>query len=81
MADADWTETDRVTAEGNPRRPEGAAGRAMLARMNESHARLVDWGLAQITLHAGDIVLDIGCGGGILGGSFKCSKRHHKRDR
>ena len=64
MADADWTETDRVTAEGNPRRPEGAAGRAMLARMNESHARLVDWGLAQITLHAGDIVLDIGCGGG-----------------
>lgn len=64
MADADWIETDRVTAEGNPRRPEGAAGRAMLARMNESHARLVDWGLAQITFHAGDTVLDIGCGGG-----------------
>ena len=64
MANADWRETDRVTAEGNPRRPEGEAGRAMLARMNESHAYLVDWGLACIELHAGDTVLDIGCGGG-----------------
>ena len=64
MANADWRETDRVTAEGNPRRPEGEAGRAMLARMNESHARLVDWGLSHIALHAGDTVLDIGCGGG-----------------
>ena len=64
MANADWRETDRVTAEGNPRQPEGEAGRAMLARMNESHAYLVDWGLACIELHAGDTVLDIGCGGG-----------------
>lgn len=64
MANADWRETDRVTAEGNPRRPEGEAGRAMLARMNESHAYLVDWGLACIELHTGDTVLDIGCGGG-----------------
>ena len=64
MANADWRATDRVTAEGNPRRPEGEAGRAMLARMNESHARLVDWGLSHIDLHAGDTVLDIGCGGG-----------------
>ena len=64
MANTDWRETDRVTAEGNPRRPEGEAGRAMLARMNESHARLVDWGLSHIDLHAGDTVLDIGCGGG-----------------
>ena len=64
MANADWRETDRVTAEGNPRRPEGKAGRAMLARMNESHAHLVDWGLAHIELRAGDTVLDIGCGGG-----------------
>lgn len=64
MANTDWRETDRVTAEGNPRRPEGEAGRAMLARMNESHARLVDWGLSHIDLHAEDTVLDIGCGGG-----------------
>ena len=64
MANADWRETDAVTAEGNPRRPEGEAGRAMLARMNESHAHLVDWGLSLIELRAGDTVLDIGCGGG-----------------
>ena len=64
MAQEDWRDTDRMTAEGNPRRPEGEAGRAMLARMNESHARLVDWGLSHIALHARDTVLDIGCGGG-----------------
>lgn len=64
MAKADWQKLDRTTVEGNPRCPEGDAGRAMLARMNESHARLVDWGLAYLDLHAGDTVLDIGCGGG-----------------
>ena len=64
MAEADWQKRDRETAEGNPRRPEGEAGRAMLVRMNESHAQLVEWGLAQIDLRAGDTVLDIGCGGG-----------------
>ena len=64
MAEADWQKLDRATVEGNPRRPEGDAGRAMLARMNESHARLVDWGLAQLELRANDTVLDIGCGGG-----------------
>ena len=64
MAETDWQHTDQVTAEGNPRRPEGDAGRAMLARMNESHAHLVDWGLGHLTLHPTDTVLDIGCGGG-----------------
>ena len=64
MAEADWQKIDPETAEGNPRRPEGPAGRAMLARMNESHAPLVDWGLTHIDLRAGDTVLDIGCGGG-----------------
>ena len=64
MAEADWQKMDRETAEGNPRRPEGEAGRVMLARMNESHARLVDWGLGHLVLRPGDMVLDIGCGGG-----------------
>ena len=64
MAKADWQKLDRATVEGNPCRPEGDAGRAMLARMNESHARLMDWGLAYLDLHVGDTVLDIGCGGG-----------------
>ena len=64
MAEADWQKRDRETAEGNPRRPEGEAGRAMLARMNESHAKLVAWGLAYIDFAPHDTVLDIGCGGG-----------------
>ena len=64
MAEADWQKLDGATVEGNPRRPEGDAGRAMLARMNESHARLVDWGLAHLDLRPNDTVLDIGCGGG-----------------
>ena len=64
MAEADWQKLDRETAEGNPRRPEGEAGRAMLTRMNESHAKLVAWGLAHIDFDPHDTVLDIGCGGG-----------------
>ena len=64
MAEADWQKIDRETAEGNPRCPEGEAGRAMLARMNESHAKLVEWGLAHIDFAPHDTVLDIGCGGG-----------------
>ena len=64
MAETDWQHTDQVTAEGNPRHPEGDAGRTMLARMNESHAHLVDWGLGYLALHSADTVLDIGCGGG-----------------
>ena len=64
MAEAVWQKRDRETAEGNPRRPEGEAGRAMLARMNESHAKLVAWGLAYIDFAPHDTVLDIGCGGG-----------------
>ena len=64
MAEVDWQKIDRETAEGNPRCPEGEAGRAMLARMNESHAKLVEWGLAHIDFAPHDTVLDIGCGGG-----------------
>lgn len=64
MAEKDWTERDRETAEGNPRRPEGAAGHAMLTRMNESHAKLTAWGLGLLSFAPDDTVLDIGCGGG-----------------
>ncbi|EKU70602.1 class I SAM-dependent methyltransferase [Selenomonas sp. F0473] len=64
MAEKDWRELDRETAEGNPRHPEGTAGRAMLARMNESHARLTAWGIGLLSFAPNDTVLDIGCGGG-----------------
>lgn len=64
MAERDWGAQDRTTAEGNPRCPEGAAGRAMLARMNESHMNLTTWGMGLIDFTPTDTVLDIGCGGG-----------------
>jgi len=55
---------DIVTAEGNPRHPEGEAGAQMLARMNESHAAVTEWALGFFQLQPDDDVLDIGCGGG-----------------
>ncbi|MFC2340990.1 MAG: methyltransferase domain-containing protein, partial [Selenomonas artemidis] len=64
MAEKDWKDLNRETAEGNPRRPEGAAGRAMLTRMNESHAKLTAWGLSLLSFVPNDTVLDVGCGGG-----------------
>jgi SAM-dependent methyltransferase len=46
------------------RKPEDRAGRAVLQRMNVSHAPLTAWGLDQLEIHDDFIVLDIGCGGG-----------------
>ncbi|MEG0357281.1 MAG: class I SAM-dependent methyltransferase [Christensenellaceae bacterium] len=46
------------------KKPVGMMGKAVIGRMNKSHAQLTDWGLHQITFHAADTVLDIGCGGG-----------------
>lgn len=48
----------------NARKPEGAAGEAILERMNESHAPLSEWGLQLLGMYGGASVLDIGCGGG-----------------
>ncbi|NPD31312.1 class I SAM-dependent methyltransferase [Eggerthellaceae bacterium zg-1084] len=51
--------------EGNPARPEGDAGRAMLARMNEGHHEvLAAWGLSLIDFAGVSRALDVGCGGG-----------------
>ncbi len=53
-----------ITEKGNPKKPEGDAGRLMLGRMNESHASLTAWAISLLELEEGDRVLDIGCGGG-----------------
>lgn len=53
-----------VTRAGNPAKPTGAAGAEMLARMNNSHAEVTEWGLAFLPIAADAAVLDIGCGGG-----------------
>ena len=43
---------------------DGTDGRFTLWRMNWSHSRLTDWGLARISIEAHSTILDIGCGGG-----------------
>lgn len=59
------TEEERsITQEGNPAKPQGEAGALMLARMNDSHAAVTEWGLSHLGIAADAAVLDIGCGGG-----------------
>ena len=51
--------------EGHPERPEGAAGRALLERMNTGHhEELAEWGLGYLQFAGDERTLDIGCGGG-----------------
>jgi ubiquinone/menaquinone biosynthesis C-methylase UbiE len=46
------------------RKPSGWLGRFTLWRMNLSHSRLTDWGLAHIAIAKDATILEIGCGGG-----------------
>ena len=46
------------------RKPAGRMGRFTLWRMNWSHSRLTDWGLAKILIEPHSMILDVGCGGG-----------------
>ncbi len=55
---------EEITRAGNPRRPAGAEGTAMLERMNESHYEVTGWGLSHWHIQPADRILDIGCGGG-----------------
>jgi len=50
--------------------PKGEKGREALAHMNEHHAPLADWALAQLPEIAPSKILDIGCGGGMLIGKL-----------
>ena len=46
------------------RRPSDNAGRAVLQRMNLSHAGLTKWGLSHVEIKPHFTILDVGCGGG-----------------
>src|SRR5215472_8561068 len=46
------------------RKPSGRMGRAVVERMNLSHAGLTDWGLEQVQVGPAFTILDVGCGGG-----------------
>lgn len=45
-------------------KPSGLPGQFTLWRMNKSHSKLTDWGLAHISVQPRYTILDIGCGGG-----------------
>jgi ubiquinone/menaquinone biosynthesis C-methylase UbiE len=46
------------------RRPADRAGRAVLDRMNVSHAGVTVWGLEHVAIQNDFTILDVGCGGG-----------------
>ena len=46
------------------RKPSGRIGRAVVTRMNSSHAALTDWGLEHVRIEPSFTILDVGCGGG-----------------
>lgn len=46
------------------RKPSHRAGRAVLHRMNLSHADLTTWALSQVQIGRAFAMLDVGCGGG-----------------
>ena len=46
------------------RKPTDRAGRAVLQRMNLSHAAVTSWGLRHVEIRDDFTILDVGCGGG-----------------
>lgn len=49
----------------NARKPEGELGDQLLDRMNKSHESLAQWGVSHLDISKDDVILDIGCGGGV----------------
>jgi SAM-dependent methyltransferase len=46
------------------RKPTDGTGRAVLQRMNVSHAGVTTWGLSHVAIEPSFAILDVGCGGG-----------------
>ncbi len=49
----------------NARKPEGKLGEELIEHMNENHEGLAKWSLGHLDISHDDMILDIGCGGGI----------------
>ena len=49
----------------NMRKPKGKLGNIQLKSMNKEHTPLALWNLKHLDIKTDDIVLDVGCGGGI----------------
>jgi SAM-dependent methyltransferase len=53
-----------IRASAQCRKPTDRGGRAVLARMNVSHAAVTQWGLSHVEVGQDFTILDVGCGGG-----------------
>lgn len=49
----------------NARNPQGELGDKLIDKMNINHEGLAKWSLSHIEISKDDIILDIGCGGGV----------------
>lgn len=49
----------------NARKPEGELGDKLIENMNVNHEALARWSLSHLNISEDDIILDIGCGGGV----------------
>ncbi|MEE1134394.1 MAG: class I SAM-dependent methyltransferase [Methanobrevibacter sp.] len=49
----------------NMRKPKGKLGNIQLKSMNKEHTPVSLWGLKHLDIQKDDIILDVGCGGGI----------------
>ncbi len=49
----------------NMRKPKGKLGNIQLKSMNKEHTPVSLWGLKHLDIQADDVILDVGCGGGI----------------
>lgn len=48
----------------NAVKPTGFWGKLMIRSMNKGHSDLTDWALEHLSTGSGDVLLDVGCGGG-----------------
>lgn len=49
----------------NMRKPQGKQGNIQLKSMNKEHTPVSLWGLKHLNINPDDVILDVGCGGGI----------------
>lgn len=49
----------------NARKPEGELGERLIDNMNKNHEGLALWSLSHMNISKTDVILDIGCGGGV----------------
>ena len=49
----------------NMRKPKGRLGKIQLKSMNKEHTPVSLWGLKHLSIKSDDVILDVGCGGGI----------------